>query len=118
MKKIVALVDLSDVTPKILQQAQLLAQAFRSQVVILHGLPKQPVVVDIGLASPTVYRDPKPESIQADLEKLQQLSAPLAASGIDVSVQQLSDTSVDKILEETRRMEADLIIVGSHHHSA
>ncbi len=117
MKKIVALVDFSDVTLKVLQHALTMAQAFNSQVVILHGLQKEPVVVDLGLASPTVFRNPSAESIEADREKLANLSEPLERAGVTVSVQQLPDATAASIVEEAERLGVDLVIVGAHHHS-
>src|SRR5664279_6389888 len=58
MKTILALVDFSDVTAQVLAQAQDLAKAFGGRVIIMHVLKQEPVVLDVGLASPTVLRPP------------------------------------------------------------
>ena len=118
MKTILALVDFSDVAARVLAQAQKLARAFGARVVIVHVLKQEPVVIDVGLASPTVLRPPREEVIQAGQAKLLELRDSIAAAGIDVTAQQLPDATMEKILEESRRLEADIIIVGSHHHSA
>jgi nucleotide-binding universal stress UspA family protein len=118
MKTILALVDFSHVTAKVLAQAQALAKAFHAKVIIMHVLKPERVVIDLGLASPTVSRPPREEVVEAGQAKLLELRDSLAAAGIDVTTQQMPDFSVEKILDESRKLAADVIIVGSHHHSA
>ena len=117
MKTIVALVDLSDLTFKVLQQAHKLAAAFNSQVIILHVAGKEPVVVDVGLASPVIMKAPSPESLQNQYAQLLEMRDSLVKFGVRATVEQLECASVDTVLAETRKLEADLIILGSHHHS-
>ena len=118
MKTIIALLDFSDVTPKIITQAQKLAEAFQSHVILLHGMSKQPSVTDVGVASPTVYAEPTKESIEADFGKLDRIGKPLTEAGIKVSLLELREPSAEHIAQTAQRHKADLIIVGSHHHSA
>jgi nucleotide-binding universal stress UspA family protein len=118
MKTILALIDFSDVTAKVIEQAQAQAKAFAARVILLHVLRQEPVVLDVGLASPTVLRPPREEVIQAGQAKLDALCNSLAAGGTAVTAEQLPDATMAKILEESRRLGSDLIIVGSHHHSA
>ncbi|MDI1312804.1 universal stress protein [Prosthecobacter sp.] len=117
MKTIVALVDLSDLTFKVLKHAHSLATAFNSEVIILHVLAKVPVVVDVGIASPVVMQDPSPEAVHQQTEQLFEMRDSLIKFGVRASVEQLDDASVAAVLAETRRRNADLIILGSHHHS-
>ena len=118
MKTILALVDFSDVTPKIAKQAQTLAQAFQSHVIFLHGLPKDPRVIDLGVVSPIIYVKPNEESVEAGFSKLEKLAEPLITSGIKVSMVELRDSTVEHIVEVAQKHEADLIIVGTQHHNA
>ena len=117
MKTIVALVDLSDLTFKVLRQAHTLATAFHSEVIILHVLAKVPVVVDVGLISPVVMEDPSPAAVHQQTGQLFEMRDSLIKFGVRASVEQLADASVAGVLAETRRRNADLIILGSHHHS-
>ncbi len=117
MKTIVVLLDLSDLTFKVLKQAHTLATAFHSEVIILHVLAKVPVVVDVGLVSPVIMQDPSPEVLHHQTEQLFELRDSLIKFGVRASVEQLGDASVAAVLAETRRRNADLIILGSHHHS-
>jgi nucleotide-binding universal stress UspA family protein len=117
MKTIVALVDFSDVTFKVLKQAHTLAAAFGSQVVILHVVPPEPVVLDFGVA-PTVMREPSAETVQAEGLRLQELEESLTKHGVQATSRQIHGTTLDSLLEECDKSSPDLIIVGSHRHGA
>lgn len=116
MKTIVALVDFSDLTFKILRQAHDLAKAFGSQVVILHVVPSEPTVVGFGVASPVVLREPTPAEVAEDAEKLTALGESLTKFGVQATTRQLQGATVASVLEETRSVGADLILMGSHGH--
>ena len=118
MKTIVALVDFSDVAVSVLKKVQAHAQAFKSHVTILHGIQEKTTVIDVGIASPVVSRKPTVEEVQADLVRLEKITEPLRASGVDVALKQFHDASVDHIVEVALKMETDLIVVGSHQHNA
>jgi len=114
MKTIVALVDFSDVASKVLQQVQTIAQAFKSHVTVLHGMPG--ITPAVALEAPAVIEE-SPEAIQADLARLQTLTEPLRACGVDVTLKQFRDATTASIVEEALRLGADVIVVGSHQHS-
>ncbi len=42
----------------------------------------------------------------------------MTKAGIDVTAEQLPDATMESVVAESRRLSADVIIVGSHHHSA
>jgi nucleotide-binding universal stress UspA family protein len=118
MKTIVALVDISDLTFKVLKQARLLAKAFDSELILLHVVAKAPMVIDVGIVSPTVLRDPTPEEIQQEFSQIVEMRDSLVKSGVRATARQLDGASMETVLAETRKLGADLIILGSHHHSA
>lgn len=74
-------------------------------------------MIDLGLISPTILQRPSDETIKADHQKLMDCRAMLALAGIDAVVEQILEGGVDKILEDSLRWDAELIILGSHHHS-
>lgn len=117
MKTIVALVDFSDVTAQVLEQTTKLARAFDSQVVLLHVVPEEPAVVDLGLASPTIMSPPSEKRIEADSHHLRSLRESLVASGIKATARQLEKGTAAKVTDLCGLQEADLIVCGSHHHS-
>ena len=118
MKNIVALVDFSDLTFKVLKQAHDLTKAFDANLVLLHVVPKEPTVVDLGVVSPTVLTEPTDERLSEDAGKLLELQESLAKFGTNVTSRQIRASSVDELLAEARQLAPDLIIVGSHGHGA
>ena len=117
MKTIVALVDFSDVTPKVLNQAETLAKAFDSQVIIMHAVRTETVdLSEYGPDSVTLL-EAHDQAMRAGQAKLLELQDSLTKSGVNVSSQELPDAVLGTILDECGRLNADLIIVGSNHHS-
>lgn len=118
MKTIVALVDFSNLTSRIVEQGSQLARAFQGKLILLHVVPEQPAVVEIGIASPTVMQPPSEQKVEADYQGLLTLRDSLANSGVNVLIQQLEGVGVAKLLDQCRSLETDVIVLGSHHHSA
>lgn len=117
MKTIATLVDFSDVTAKVMTETEAMAKAFNARVVLLHSVSDVPVVVDLGVASPTIMMAASDQKKEADFARLLDLRDSLARSGVDVSVQQLEDGQSESILAVSRQLHADFIIVGAHRHS-
>ena len=118
MRTIVSLVDFSDAAPKVIEQTQTFAQALDARVILLHVVPKDHVVLDLAMVAPVIRVAPGPAAIKADFDRLTTLGRPLTASGIDTLVEQLNDADVEGLIQKCAHWEADLIIVGSHQHSA
>ena len=118
MNTIVALVDFSNLTTRIVELACQLATAFQGKVILLHVVPEQASVVELGLASPTVLQPASEQKVESDFNRLLDLRDSLAGSGVHVAVQQLEEGGVSKLLEQCRALDTDLIVMGSHHHSA
>ena len=116
MKTIVALIDFSDLTFKVLKQAHTLGKAFGSHIVLLHVVSKQPVVVDVGLISPTVMEKPSPERVSEEEARLRELCDSLAKFGVPATARQIHAADVSQVLDEAQSLAADLILVGSHRH--
>ncbi|HEY3899094.1 MAG TPA: universal stress protein [Chthoniobacter sp.] len=117
MKTIIALVDFSDVTPQVVEQAALHARTYGATLILLHVVPSEPAVVEFGIASPTLLQPPSEGRIENDYNQLLNLRDSLANSGVQVSAQQLEQSDVIKLLDLCHSLEADLIVVGTHHHS-
>jgi nucleotide-binding universal stress UspA family protein len=108
-KSIVALVDFSDVAANVLKQAQAFAQAFKSHVTVLWGVPMSHAVVDGSMQS---------EQVETDLDRVQKMTEPLRTCGVDVSLKRFQGFTTYLVVEEALSIEADLIVVGSHQHNA
>lgn len=118
MKTIIALVDFSDVTQRVLEQATMHARAYGARLILVHVVPAEPAVVEFGIASPTLLQPPSERRIEKDYDQLLNLQSSLADSGVSVSAQQLEQADVEKVVALCHSLEADLIVVGTHHHGA
>jgi len=116
MKSIIALVDFSDVTSKVVELAGDQAVAFDARVIVLHSVPEKPVVVGFGLASPVVMQPPTEDGVRQDYARLETIRDTLQQRGVDVLLEQLADGMAEKLMEECQIWKPDLIVVGSHHH--
>jgi nucleotide-binding universal stress UspA family protein len=111
MKTILALVDFSDVTSRVLQYAESFANAFGSQVVLAHILPPEPVVVDF--APPA-----SPDESHAAKSKLEALRDSLAARGVSVTTHYAQGPIIGTIQDWVAQHQPDFVIMGSHGHGA
>ncbi|WP_395736841.1 universal stress protein [Prosthecobacter sp.] len=117
MKTIVALVDLSDLALGVLRQAGQFASAFNAKLVILHVVPRQPAMLEVYPLAPVGMRKPSQEVLDSHHAKLQEMRDALVREGVPSTIEQLVDLSSKEVLAETKRLKADLIVLGSHPHS-
>jgi nucleotide-binding universal stress UspA family protein len=118
MKQIVALVDLTEVTPKIVKMAQTLASALGSRVVLLHVIPPISVMPALGAEVPVVPEPLSPSELAAQRAELEVLLNTLTAKGVNATALQFEGPVVETVLEQTEKLGADLVIMGAHHHHA
>lgn len=112
MKTILALIDFSDVSAKILQQAGALAQAFQGDVVLIHVVPPEPLVVDF--APPVV----PPDLFQTRQKELDAMRDSLTAHGVHATAQVFGGLLEETLQEQIGLIKPDVILMGSHGHGA
>jgi nucleotide-binding universal stress UspA family protein len=118
MKTIIALVDFSDAASKVLKYTQTLATALGSEVVLLHLVPLELPVVAYGAEVPPIPITPTPESLRADQARLDEMLYSMTQLGVRATARQLTGPMTETLLTETSGLQADLVIMGSHHHNA
>lgn len=118
MKTIVALVDFTDASSQVLDQAQKFAAAFGSRVILLHIVPPEPIVGTLGAEAPSIPLPSSRELVHLDKARLEQLLLSLTSQGVDASALQFEGPIAETVVMETEKLHADLVIMGSHHHSA
>jgi nucleotide-binding universal stress UspA family protein len=117
MKTILVPIDFSDVTPHVIETATKFATAFLSRVVILNVAEPEPDFVGFEAGPPTV-RIAVARDFKAEHQRLDELKAQSAPTGLDVVVLHVQGPIVEKILHEATEQKADLIVIGSHGHGA
>lgn len=117
MKTIVTLIDFTDVTDKLIKHSRALATAFGSQIILMHIVAPDPPVVSYGADMPLIPLPTSPEILQADKTRLDQLLNSLTQDGFNALALQFNGPVAPTALDEIKQVGADLVIMGSHHHS-
>ncbi len=120
MKTILAAIDLSPITHKVIEGAAKLASAMQAKIQLLYVVEPAAAYVPVGAAmdvitAPMPVAPPDLTDAKARLEKL---AAPLRASGLSVETCVTISLPVDEILEQTKSAGAELLVLGSHGHGA
>jgi len=117
MHTILVPIDFSDVTQAVVQQAMDHARAFAARIVLLHVEPAEPDFVGYA-PGPQTVRDGVARGIRKDHQLLDAIEDSLKKQGFDVSAFLLQGHTSDTIIEEARRTDARVIVLGSHGHGA
>ncbi len=115
--KILAAIDFSSVTDDILVQTQILAQALSAEVTLVHVADPDPEFVGYD-AGPKSVRHDVAKEFREEHAKIQDLSNDLRNNGLDATALLIQGNTVEAIQEEAIRLDAEMIIVGSHGHGA
>ena len=115
VQTIIAAVDLSPVTGKVVGWAMAQAKAFNARLQLLYVTTPEPDF--IGYApGPQHERQAVACRIQDEQRALAALKTQVAAQGLDVTEHVFQGVPEEKILQEAQRLQADLIICGRHDH--
>lgn len=120
MKTILAAIDLSPITHKVLEGAACLATALEAKLILLTVTEPTTAFLPIGVAM-DVITAPMPMELP-DLgdakSRLESLAAPLRANGITVETMVSISLPSDEIVAQASAMGAEMLILGSHGHGA
>lgn len=119
MKPILACIDFSDTSIPVLDEAVRLAQAVRAGIVVLHVEPFEPDYVgfDMGYAATTDVANLPVEQRPAYIE-LQRWAKRLEAPGLDVKTEYDHGLVVERVVEQAKTHNAQMLVMGSHGHGA
>jgi nucleotide-binding universal stress UspA family protein len=124
--RIVVAVDLKAGTDRLLAEAQRYGQALNAVVDIIHVAAPDPDFVGYmksadpaGKTQDSLIRDSEAKTLRTEHAQTQALSETLRANGVRVDrALTVQGPTLATILDETRKLGADLLILGSHHHGA
>lgn len=117
MKKLLAAIDFSDATPLVVDQAVKFARSSNAELVLIHIAPPEPDFIgnDVG---PQVIRDQKAEKFRNEHKEIQKIAKEIEQQGIKVTPLLIQGVTVEEIIKKSKKINADLIIIGSHGHGA
>jgi len=135
MKRILVPIDFSDVTPSVINLARKLAKALDAEIHLVHvrelTAAATPGTLGYGLAGmpelapmagvPVAGLEPMPNPIvenEDEKSKLAHWQREIAQDGIKVALNQPTGAAAEEILNQADAINADLIVMGIHGHSA
>jgi nucleotide-binding universal stress UspA family protein len=110
-------VDFSEATPRILQVAAKLTRALSGKLWLLHVAEPEPDFVGYE-AGPDVVRDQVAREFRDEHRKLQEYADSMRDEGLPVTALMIQGPVVDTVIAEAERLEADMLVVGSHGYGA
>ncbi len=116
MKLLVA-IDLSAASTRVIEVARQVALATHAHVYVLHVAEPEPDFVGFE-AGPGVVRDQVAEEFRQAHRAVQAFADSLREGGVEASALLVRGPTAQTALTEAERLAVDLIIVGSHGHSA
>ncbi len=117
MDNILAAIDFSDLTPVVISKAAEIAKAFSCKLWLIHIAAPEPDFVGYD-TGPQSKRDWRAKTLRQEHQDLQDKALELEQNGIDVTPLLIQGATVETILREADKLEADLIAIGSHGHGA
>ena len=117
MKNILLPLDFSEAAPQILAKAQSMAQSLDAKLWLLHVAAPNPAFVGYE-AGPQTVRDQRAETLKNEHKQLQDWASETSASGIESEALLVQGETGATIIEEAKKLEAEMIIIGSHGHGA
>lgn len=113
MKRVLAAVDFSKVTKAVVEAAIKIVKNNNGSLRLLHVAEPPPDFIgqEVG---PQVIRDQKAKEIKESHRKLSDLAKQIRDEGIEVEEFLIQGPTIDVILNQAAKFEADLIVLGTH----
>lgn len=115
--KILAAIDFSPVTEQVLATLERMAATMPAQVWLVHVAPPEPAFVGYD-TGPAVVRGQVATEHRKHHQQLQQLADRLRAEKVEATALQVQGPTVATVIAEAERLQASLIVLGSHGHGA
>lgn len=117
MRRILAAVDFSGAADPVVEVAASLARSYSAQLTLIHIAAPEPEFVGYQ-AGPPGTRKERARELRGEHRELQEKAEALRGQGIEARALLVEGSTVEKLLDESRALEADAIVIGSHGHGA
>jgi nucleotide-binding universal stress UspA family protein len=115
MKNVLVALDFSDASMRVLDQAVVMAERFGADLTLIHVAAAEPAFVGYE-PGPAVVRDDLAHQLRDEHRKLQAMEKIPADRGVKTKALLVRGYPAEKILSEAERLNAELIVLGSHGH--
>lgn len=117
MKAILIPMDFSDVSNAVIDTTLKLGKAFQSSITLLHVAEPEPDLIGYE-PGPPIAREELAQRFHAAHRKLEDYKKPFEEAGLKVQALLVQGFPVKKILSQAAKIDASMIVVGSHGHGA
>jgi len=116
LKTILVAVDFNDAIGELMSYAEMLALKFEAKVWVVHVAAPDPDFVGYE-PGPQYIRDFRADELKGEHKKLQDICNTFLDPKIEKGALLIQGSTVETVLAEARKLNADLLIVGNHKHS-
>jgi nucleotide-binding universal stress UspA family protein len=114
---VLACVDFSDLTPRVVALASSLARAFGDRLHILHVAAGEPELAGYDKDDISSFtRDDRAHELEGERSSVQALAEPLESTGIDVVAHVTMGHTTERIVQYAEAHQVEFIVVGTHGH--
>lgn len=117
MKNILVAIDFSDVTNKTIETAAEIALSFSSKLWLIHVAAPDPEFIGYE-TGPQTERNWRAATLRKEHRDIQAKASELESKGINVTSLLIQGDTAEAILAQANKLQADLIVIGSHGRSA
>lgn len=115
IKNILVAVDFNDSVGELLGYAESLAQKYDSKIWVVHVAEPSPEFIGYE-PGPQYIRDIKADELREEHRNLQSICGIFLDKNIRSEALLIQGSTVEVIIEEVKKLTADLLIVGTHKH--
>lgn len=115
IQNIMVAVDFHDSVGDILGFAESLAQKYNARIWVVHVIEPNPDFVG-SIAGPQYIEDLEEDDLREEHRTLQSICDTFLDKEIEFKALTIEGSTVDTVLEEASKLEADLLVVGTHKH--
>lgn len=116
LKNILVAVDFNDTVGELMSYAESFAEKHGAKIWVVHVAAPNPDFVGYE-TGPQYIRDLRADELQDEHKKLQQICEMFIKPEIDSDALLIQGSTVETVLEEAKKLKADLLIVGTHQRS-
>jgi nucleotide-binding universal stress UspA family protein len=117
MRTILAAIDFSSATDPVVARATSLARDLDAELLLIHVAAPDPDFVGFE-SGPRGVRDSRAAELRDEHRRIQALTEGIRQTGLDALGLLVQGPTVATILDEAKRTEAEMVVVGSHSHGA
>lgn len=114
-KNILVAIDFNDTIGELMAYAESIAEKFGSKIWVVHVAEPSPDFTGYEMG-PQYIRDLKAEEFRQEHRRVQEISKFFLDQNIESEALLIQGSTVETLIEEVRKLKADLLIVGTHKH--